>query len=135
MSKLKGEYRSLALEYFKRANTFANLEFIEIKANKDAKEKLLKLKEKSRLILLDEKGEELNSQSFASFLENAKNQSQNLTFVIGPADGFADEIKNLADESFSLSKLTLAHELAALVFAEALYRSLSIVAGHPYHRD
>jgi len=135
MSKLKGEYKSLALEYFKRANAFANLEFIEIKANKDAKEKLLKAKEKSKLILLDEKGEELRSRSFAEFLENAKNQSQNLSFAIGPADGWTDETRELADESFSLSKLTLAHELATLVFAEALYRSLSIVEGHPYHRD
>mgnify|MGYP003476864319 FL=1 len=55
-------------------------------------------------------------------------------FVIGSADGLHHEIKQVADETIALSKLTLPHGLVRVLLAEQLYRAVSIIKGHPYHR-
>jgi len=122
-------------EFIKRANAFANVELKELKDNNLYEQKLLELTKKGRLILLDEKGKEFTSKEFANFLQKSILDAVNLYFAIGPTDGFSEEIKQKASLLFALSKLTIAHELAALFFSEALYRSLSINAGHPYHRE
>ncbi len=54
--------------------------------------------------------------------------------LIGGPDGLAPECRERADESWSLSPLTLPHALVRVVVAEQIYRAMSILAGHPYHR-
>jgi 23S rRNA (pseudouridine1915-N3)-methyltransferase len=55
-------------------------------------------------------------------------------FIVGGADGLDAGIKNSADEVLALSALTLPHGLARILLAEQLYRAVSLIKGHPYHR-
>ncbi len=122
-------------EYMKRISRFANIEILHIKEDKKSTAKILKLCDKKFVVLLDEKGKQFSSQGLADFLEQKKNQSQNLCFVIGGPDGHEQAIRERADYLWSLSELTFPHDIAMMLLAETLYRSLSINAGHPYHRD
>ena len=131
---VKGEVKTLVVEFVKRANAFANVELKELKDNNLYEKKLLELSKKGKLILLDEKGKEFTSKEFADFLQKSTLDAVDLYFAIGPANGFSEEIKQKSNLLFALSKLTIAHELATVFFSEALYRSLSINANHPYHR-
>lgn len=87
------------------------------------------------VILLDEQGTELGSRELAERLRQWQAGGQDLVFVIGGPDGVADSLRERADFTWSLSKLTLPHGLARVVFAEQLYRAWSLTTGHPYHRD
>ena len=58
-----------------------------------------------------------------------------LTFLIGGADGHPPELRERCDETWSLSKLTMQHELALVVLLEQLYRVFTIKRGEPYHRE
>jgi len=89
----------------------------------------------AQLVTLDGKGKELDSSSFARWLAAAQSDGRDLAMVIGGADGLADEIKAKADASLALSRFTLPHGLARVVLAEQLYRAVSLLANHPYHRE
>ena len=121
-------------EYLKRMSRFADVDLMHVKEDKKTTEKILKLCEKKFVVLLDEKGKQFSSQELADFLEQKKNQSQNLCFVIGGPDGHRQEIRERADYTWSMSELTFPHDIAMMLLMETLYRSLSINAGHPYHR-
>lgn len=56
-------------------------------------------------------------------------------FIIGGADGIDEELKARADDAIRLSSLTLPHAMARLVLCEQLYRAVSVVRNHPYHRE
>ncbi len=134
--KIKDPFASIAERYFKRMSVFADIERISFKDNKNFEEKLVRVKERSKsaLILLDESGKTFSSREFADFLIKKELSSEKLLFAIGPADGFSNYAKNKADMLLSLSSFTFAHDFASAIFAEVLYRGLSIKAGHPYHR-
>lgn len=86
------------------------------------------------LVLLDSRGKQLSSEELASFLRDHRDRgSQEIIFVIGPADGWSDEARKRANFLMSLGKMTLPHELARVVLTEQLYRAFTILAGHPYH--
>jgi 23S rRNA (pseudouridine1915-N3)-methyltransferase len=87
-----------------------------------------------RTIALDERGESWTTARLASRLEQWKNGSDSIAFVIGSADGLAEEVKRNADVIVALSALTLAHGVARVLLAEQLYRAVSMLGGHPYHR-
>jgi 23S rRNA (pseudouridine1915-N3)-methyltransferase len=90
----------------------------------------------SLLVLLDERGEQMRSQDFAQWLGRERDEGRQLIiFAIGPADGWSDESRERAGLLLSLGKMTHAHELARVVIAEQVYRALTILAGHPYHRS
>lgn len=121
-------------EYMKRIGRFAQVDLIHVKENKNTSGKILKLCDKKFCILLDEKGKQYSSTELADFLESKHSQSIDLVFVIGGPDGHEPEIRNIADDIWSLSRLTFPHDMAVLILIETLYRSLSINQGHPYHR-
>lgn len=129
------EMRSLVLEWAKRAGKFAQVEYIEFRKG----EKLGEIKQKYKnfhTIALAERGKVYNSLQFAERLEKlASYQSSNLLFVVSDADGFEKDELSEADELLSLSALTFPHELAVVVLAEQIYRGLSIIHNHPYHRE
>jgi 23S rRNA (pseudouridine1915-N3)-methyltransferase len=86
------------------------------------------------LVLLDGGGKQLSSEELAKFLrEHQERNPLPLLFAIGPADGFTDRARQAAGLVLSLSKMTLAHELARIVLLEQLYRAFTILKGHPYH--
>lgn len=87
------------------------------------------------LVALDEHGEALDTRGFARFLERALGGQAPLAFAIGGADGLHPDVKRRAQRLLSLSPMTLPHALARVLLAEQIYRAVSLLKGHPYHRD
>ncbi len=86
--------------------------------------------------LLDERGKSGATQEWASSLRGLEENSvPEVAFCIGSSLGFSAEIKKKARGLFSLGPQTLSHEIARLVLAEQIYRSLSVLRGHPYHHE
>lgn len=94
-----------------------------------------KLHANERLVLLDERGRQLDSKGLSSRLADWQSDGRDLCFVIGGPDGVPDACRQRADFTWSLSSLTLPHGLARVLLAEQLYRAHSLQAGHPYHRE
>lgn len=84
-------------------------------------------------ILFDERGSLHASTGWADYLRRMAGDAQQ-DFVIGGADGVADAVRAKAGACWSLSKLTLPHQLVRAIVLEQLYRALTIIQGHPYHR-
>jgi len=88
------------------------------------------------LIAMRQDGASLDSDAFAKRLARHRDDGvRDLVFAIGGADGHGEHIQALARESLSLGPLTLPHALARVVLAEQLYRAMTILSGHPYHRE
>lgn len=86
------------------------------------------------IVALQVGGKPLTTAQLARWLEDRAQDTPELTFCIGGPDGLADEIDSRATLRWSLSPLTLPHALARVVVAEALYRAVTVIRGHPYHR-
>jgi 23S rRNA (pseudouridine1915-N3)-methyltransferase len=86
-------------------------------------------------VVLDERGTASTTADIARRIERWKQDGVDVAFVIGGADGTARELQRDADLLLSLSPLTLPHGLCRIVLAEQLYRAVSLLAGHPYHRE
>ena len=89
----------------------------------------------SRIVVLDERGEDLTTLKLAQRLESWMREGGDTAFIIGGADGVDAEINDCADTMIRLSSLTLPHAMARLVLCEQLYRAHSVVRNHPYHRE
>ena len=89
----------------------------------------------SRTVVLDERGDAPTTLQLAQRLEDWMRDGGDTAFVIGGADGIDEDIKQRADEHLSLSRLTLPHAMARLVLCEQLYRAISVIRNHPYHRE
>ncbi|MDX2287675.1 MAG: 23S rRNA (pseudouridine(1915)-N(3))-methyltransferase RlmH [Hyphomicrobiaceae bacterium] len=91
--------------------------------------------EADQIILLDETGRSVTSAAFAADLRHARDSGvKRLAFLIGGADGHGSAARDAARRAMSLGAITLPHGLARIVLAEQVYRAISIIAGHPYHR-
>jgi 23S rRNA (pseudouridine1915-N3)-methyltransferase len=88
-----------------------------------------------RLVVLDEKGDDLTTLKLARRLEVWMQDGRDVVLLIGGADGLDEEFKQQADEKLRLSSLTLPHGMARLVLCEQLYRAVSVLKNHPYHRE
>ncbi len=95
---------------------------------------LAKLAPDEQVVLLDERGTQLNSKKLASRLADWQSDGRNLSLIIGGPDGVSTACRERADFTWALSELTLPHGLARVFLAEALYRAWSLQNGHPYHR-
>ena len=89
----------------------------------------------SRIVALDERGKDLTTVQLAQRLEAWMREGGDTAFLIGGADGLDPELKDAAHEMIRLSSLTLPHAMARLVLCEQLYRAMSVVRNHPYHRE
>ena len=89
----------------------------------------------SRVVVLDERGTDLTTVKLAQRLEDWMREGGDTAFIIGGADGIDEELKQRADAMIRLSSLTVPHALARLVLCEQLYRAVSVVKNHPYHRE
>lgn len=127
------------MHYLKRIKALAGLEVVELGEEKGPDVKKNLRQEGRRIlkragagfVLLDESGEQKSSEEFARMLERASGWS----FVLGGPYGVSDEVRSAAARRLSLSRMTLPHELARLVFAEQLYRALTITKGTGYHHS
>lgn len=87
-------------------------------------------------VLLDEHGKEFSSLEFAGFLQKTMNSgTRELVFIIGGAYGVAESVKQKADITVSLSRMTFTHQFIRLLFAEQLYRAMTILKNEPYHNE
>jgi ribosomal RNA large subunit methyltransferase H len=141
--------QQLISTYEKRLVRYINFELQllpDIKNSKSLTEELQKIKEgelilsnvesSHYLILLDERGKEYTSVTFADELQKKMNTSiKQLTFVIGGPYGFSQEVYNRANGKLSLSKLTFSHQMIRLFFIEQLYRAFTILRNEPYHHQ
>ena len=98
-------------------------------------ESILKLvKKEDYLVLLDEKGKQINSIELAAFLQQRANESlKNIIFLIGGAYGVNSEVMQRANYTWSLSALVFPHQLVRLILAEQIYRACTIMRNEKYH--
>jgi len=89
----------------------------------------------AHVVALDEHGEPWTTRVLAEKLGRWRDDTRTIAFVIGSADGLADSVKREASAVVALSALTLPHGLVRVVVAEQLYRAVSMLSGHPYHRE
>lgn len=90
---------------------------------------------RATLVALDERGKQFASDAFARRLAAWRDGGvADLAFLIGSADGLADEVRQKAELVLSLSAMTWPHLLVRGMLLEQLYRAQQILAGHPYHR-
>lgn len=95
---------------------------------------LAALPKQAWVVALDEKGRQWDSQKLASSLANWQQDGRDVALLIGGADGLAPAVKSRADQTWSLSALTLPHGMVRVVLVEQLYRAWSLLNNHPYHR-
>ena len=128
-------------KYLKRIKNI-ELKQYEVKTKKKKKkleEEALKLinttPKNGKLILLDEKGQNLSSTDLAKIILNWRdNNVTDINFAIGGAFGNGEKIKNTADKIIAFGKLTWPHQMVKMMVAEQIYRIETIIQGHPYHK-
>lgn len=88
----------------------------------------------SRLVALDERGEEFTSHEFAAFLNSVlESGTREMVFVVGGALGLDEAVTSKARNLLALSRMTMTHEMARLALLEQLYRAFTIITGKTYH--
>jgi 23S rRNA (pseudouridine1915-N3)-methyltransferase len=91
--------------------------------------------DKSSIIALDERGETIDSATFARHLGRWRDESvPNAVFLIGGADGLSPDLRRKAKLSVAFGKATWPHQMVRVMLLEQVYRAATILAGHPYHR-
>ena len=139
IGKPKLDFAKLGVEeYAARLKPFASVEIECLKAGSREKESraLLDRSEGMFRVVLDEHGVEIGSRALAQRIsEWEMTAKRDVALLIGGADGHTAEVRQAAGWVWSLSQLTLQHELALVVLLEQLYRAYTIKAGTPYHRD
>jgi 23S rRNA (pseudouridine1915-N3)-methyltransferase len=96
---------------------------------------LAALQERGRAVCLDEKGNILDSAAFAADLGRSVVESvPRTTFVIGGPDGLGAGILGRADRRIAFGRMTWPHQVVRILLAEQLYRAMTMLSGHPYHR-
>lgn len=147
----RGPERQLAERYRERAAKagkalgFRGLELVELNEsrNRDAERRVLEesiaianlVPESSALVLLDERGDSLGSKEFAATLGRWRDDGQaDCAFVIGGPDGLAPTLHDKAALRLAFGALTWPHQLVRIMLLEQVYRAITILAGHPYHR-
>jgi 23S rRNA (pseudouridine1915-N3)-methyltransferase len=129
----RAEARALIDEYVARISHYAEMEVIELRETSDAALRKLKLAAGATIVLLDAGGKQFNSAQFAKWLGGLRDRNtREVVFLCGDAGGFPEELRRRAEQSISLSALTMSHELARVMLAEQVYRVFTILAGHPY---
>lgn len=145
--KLPGWANTAVAEYLKRMPREARVELVEVKPDKragqsadsikanEATRLLDKLPAGARLLALDEHGREVTTRELADLMARWMAEGRDVALVIGGADGLAPSLLDRAEAKLSLSRLTLPHALARVLLAEQLYRAVSLLNNHPYHRE
>jgi 23S rRNA (pseudouridine1915-N3)-methyltransferase len=125
-------------EYVGRIQPFASfkLEFLKV-GSRETESAALRDRSAGLLrVVLDERGEHLSSRALAARVSQwEQRRVKGVAVLLGGADGHTEELRAAADWVWSLSELTLQHELATVVALEQIYRAYTLKAGLPYHRD
>ena len=146
-----GPERELAERYIDRVNkagrkvglSLSVREFAESRAGsavvrkeQEAAALLAALPPGAALVALDESGKNLDSRAFAGQLSRWRDDGTvDLVFAIGGADGFGPAVLQAAALRLAFGAMTWPHQMVRLMLAEQAYRAVTILTGHPYHRD
>jgi len=103
-------------------------------ASGEGERMLTAIRATEQVVALDEHGSEWDSRELSQRLSAWLSDGRDICFLIGGPDGLSADVLERADLRWSLSRLTLPHGLARVLFAEQLYRAWSMLDGHPYHR-
>ena len=148
----QGPERELAERYRKRAADagrsvgLAAFDVIEIKESRadNVERRMLEesiaianvIPERAATVLLDERGESVSSASFAGHLQGWRSQDRPAAvFIIGGADGLAPSLRERASLAIAFGAATWPHQLVRIMLLEQLYRAVTMLSGHPYHRS
>jgi 23S rRNA (pseudouridine1915-N3)-methyltransferase len=134
-------------EYQKRLRTPLILELVEIPVAarragenpqraivREGADMLAELGRDDYVVALEVAGKAMTTERLSEWLAERMRDGRSLAFLIGGPDGLSTQCRERADQSWSLSTLTLPHGLVRVVVAEQIYRAMSLLAGHPYHR-
>jgi 23S rRNA (pseudouridine1915-N3)-methyltransferase len=147
----QGPERELAERYRKRAadagrkaglDGFDIVEIRESRAGEAARRMLEEsiavanvVPERAVTVILDQRGESMSSSSFAGRLQGWRTESKPaVVFVVGGHDGLAPNLRDNASLAIAFGAATWPHQLVRVMLLEQLYRAVTILAGHPYHR-
>jgi len=135
------------LEYQKRLRTPVELELREISVaarragenteravQREGAAMLAAIGREDYVVALEVAAKSMSTEQLSAWLAERMRQGRPLALLIGGPDGLAPQCRERADQSWSLSPLTLPHGLVRVVVAEQIYRAMSLLAGHPYHR-
>jgi len=118
-----------------RGGATANAATIERIRTAESRRIVAALPRDGYIVVLDEGGRTFTTRQLAGNLGRWQGAGRDVAFIIGGADGTAEALRNGANMVWSLSPLTLPHHLVRVVLAEQLYRAVSILNNHPYHRE
>lgn len=139
-----GAWKELIDDYEKRISQLVPFESVSVRESKGDKGVRLKkeadavfskIREDEVVFVLDPRGRECNTEEIILILKDIKRNSRNCAFVIGSHAGVHTSLLKRADYRISLSQFTYSHMLARLVLLEQVYRVLTVLRGHPYHRS
>ncbi|MEO0383532.1 MAG: 23S rRNA (pseudouridine(1915)-N(3))-methyltransferase RlmH [Pseudomonadota bacterium] len=146
-----GPERELFERYWKRATPmakslgFGTLDVVELRESQaqnadqrkaaEATDLLAKLPDGAALIALDERGKAITTPQFSSKLETFKDAGKPVALIIGGPDGLDGSVRVRADFVISFGAMTMPHQLVRVLAAEQLYRAMTVLSGHPYHRS
>jgi 23S rRNA (pseudouridine1915-N3)-methyltransferase len=129
--RLQGDYR---LELREIALAQRNAGSVQQALAREGQRMIAALPTSCCVTALQVTGRAMSTEQLAQFLQARAGEGRPLALCIGGPDGLAAELDERADHRWSLSAMTLPHGLARVVVAEALYRAVSVLKGHPYHR-
>jgi 23S rRNA (pseudouridine1915-N3)-methyltransferase len=147
----QGPERELAERYRKRAADAGRkagldgFDIVEIRESRagDAARRMLEesiaianiIPERAVTVILDQRGESMSSSSFAGRLQGWRTENKAVVvFIVGGADGLAPNLRDNASLAIAFGAATWPHQLVRAMLLEQLYRAITILAGHPYHR-
>lgn len=152
LGKLKEKYmKDFSAEYEKRLSGYCKLTITELEPvklsdnpseqeiknalNKETQIIKAKIPKNSFVFSMCIEGKQMSSEELSKKLNDiALTGKNNITFIIGSSFGLSDEIKQLSDYKFSMSKMTFPHKLARIMLIEQIYRALSITNNGKYHK-
>lgn len=139
-----GPLREAIAEFEARAGRYWPLEFIEVKAEPARSRSMAEVRRleaerlsarvRGRLVVLDERGRTMSTDTFARWLNARREGAEDVSFAIGGAWGLDPAFTSRADVQLAVAPWTLPHDLARLVLAEQLYRAGTVIRGEPYHK-
>src|SRR6516164_5864027 len=142
--ELAERYRKRAIEAGRSAGLSA-VDVVEIKESRagDAPRRMLEesiaianiIPDRAVTVIVDARGESMSSASFAGRLQGWRQQNKPaVVFIIGAADGLAPSLREKASLAIAFGAATWPHQLVRIMLLEQLYRAVTILTGHPYHR-
>jgi 23S rRNA (pseudouridine1915-N3)-methyltransferase len=147
-----GPERELAARYHKRAADLGRglgvreIEIVELRESKarEADKRVIEesialasiIPDKAAVVVLAERGENVGSADFASQLQHWRDDGRSeVVFVIGGADGLAKSLLDRADLQLAFGAATWPHQMVRIMLLEQIYRAMTILSRHPYHRE